>query len=235
MTTRILILGFLLLSVSYSSAQTDTSGLPEVTPIPVAPFVAAVPEAVQWKITLAYPTDFPLKDTNSKPKHFLKQIDSVKSNGLKRDVLTYLDGSINESWYRGNTIITTSQDGKKVYLNDFGAANQIYGEAGNPAESPGFPGVSWVKLRYFDKIVVFNKQSCFHYLLKRGDAGDVEAWIDVKTGFPIGYRYGGVTYTYTYDGNPVPTLALPPQIQQTFGDAQERIDRLKRLQASLQR
>ena len=204
-------------------------------PKPTAPYVAPVPENVQWTITIKSTEGAAANQEGS--KHRLTQINSTKTGQLKRDVRVYEDGKSEERWFSGPLIIVPSADGQTARCIDFEEANRSeYGEAGNPIASPGFPGVGWVKLEYFDKVVTFNQIRCFHYVLSKrhnnpADEGKFsEAWIDVRNGFPVAYRAAGSLYLYRFEGNPIAPLVLPDSLGRSVKFAQRISDRRRELQ-----
>ncbi len=119
--------------------------------------------------------------------------------------------------------------GQQIDVIDFNQANREYGEAGNPIESPGFAGVGWVKLKYYDAVATMQNQPCYHYVLKSGDAVVMEAWINVKTALPVSYRTGGVTYDYAFGSAPG-DLELPPKYAAALKSYQQIQNRRKALE-----
>lgn len=224
----VLAVGLFLLSNLLCGAQ--TVGQANLIPPPKEPLVALVPESAQWTITVSYSDGSNTgKSAGSKPTHRLRQIASVKTQELKHDVLIYDDGKTEETWYSGKMVLIPSSNGQRVALADFESTNEkVYGEEGNPVSSLGFPGVGWLKLKYYDKVVPIQNFTCYHYLL--ATSGGCEAWIDVRTGFPVAYRAGGMMCVYGFMPKPAAPLVLPPQFQETLKLDQRIKDRRQQLE-----
>jgi hypothetical protein len=242
---RILALGYFLAALA-TVLQAQTAGSSPSYPPPIPPLVARVPERAQWAVTLNYPGDSPtpaVKDPAVKPKHRLHQVVSTKTLDLKRDVELFDDGTTETYWFVGGLILLPEANGKDVGMIDFAQANREYGEAGNPVESIGFAGVGWLQLKYYDTVAPVQNMPCYHYALRAkapsairgaGDtSSDIEAWINVKTGYPVSYRSAGVTYDYTFGSAPETDLVLPPKYAQALKVHQQIEDRRKQLEKDL--
>lgn len=198
---------------------------------PQAPFVAAVPETSQWTITCKYaktPPDPTKPNTvDPVPPFQLQQMQITKSGNLKRDICIYGNGMQQEFWYVDNLLFSTDETGKNVMVSRPDQSDpQFATERGDPCRSTGFTGVGWVKAKYFDRVVRFEKESCYHYVLKPASTGvlnedlgvvamtgGAEAWISVRTNLPVAYRMDNVTYVYDFSNARPSSLSLPVAVQ----------------------
>ncbi len=235
MKTRWILVFCLIVTAPLLRAQ--SSGAQENIPPPQPPLVAPVPDRAQWTVTLTYEGDDAAqtaKNPTAKPKHRLHQIVSTKTQDLKRAVEIYEDGTRDEYWFVGGLILLPEVNG--VAVADFDRVNRpIYGEAGNPTESPGFAGVGWLQLKYYDKVAAMQNVPCYHYSLKGADISGIEAWINARTGFPVTYRVGGITYDYALGSAPESDLVLPPQDAQALKSYRQIENRRKQLEKDLGR
>lgn len=198
---------------------------------PQAPFVAPLPDAVQWTITCKYhkATADPTQPNavDSVPPYQLQQMQITKNGNLKRDICVYANGVKQEFWYADNLLFSTDETGKNVYISRPDQIDpQLVTERGDPTRSSGFTGVAWVQAKYFDRVVRFEKESCYHYVLKPAStgvlnedlgvvamAGGAEAWISVRTNLPVAYKMDNVTYVYDFSNTRPPALSLPAPVQ----------------------
>ena len=188
-------------------------------PPPVAPFVAPVPDPAQWSIEItpanADPTAGAAPDSEgdgAKKPHRVVHIDSSRAGDLKRDFLTYADGDTAELWYAGGMLLKPSASGSVMVVDPTAQtpnAPRNGDRPGDPVIAAGFPGLAWLKLDYFDQVLTFQKQSCYHYATGHG----LEAWISVKTGLPVASQRDGMLYVYTFSDAAGLSLALPPSYQ----------------------
>jgi hypothetical protein len=212
---------------------------PHEIPPPTAPLVAPVPQKAQWTITVDYgdkPAAPNSGDAHAAPAfnpgaNPLTEIQSIKTGRLKQDILIYKAGTRQECWYVGNTVLSQSAAGNIVALTlgmlapDVGNGNPMapyIRERGNLVQSPGFPGLDWVNLKYYDKVVVLDKVPCYHYAFMVGSNPFAEAWIDAQTKLPVKYAGSGIDYNVVFSAPPTGDLTLPPAFSQTMS-ASERI------------
>ena len=92
-----------------------------------------------------------------------------------------------------------------------------------------------MQLKYYDKVAAMQNVPCYHYALAGGDTPGIEAWISAKTGFPVTYRVGGITYDYALGSPPESDLVLPPQDAQALKSYQQIENRRKQLEKDLGR
>lgn len=222
----------LALAATLSSAVAQTAAA-SADPVPQAPFVASTPETGQWTVTCKYPksasaaTSDPNAPAPAKPPYQLQQMVITKTGKLKRDVCFYANGTTQDIWYSGNAVLSLDPSGKHVIISRPDQIDPLLlTERGNPLRSDGFTGVSWIKAQYFDRVTRFEKEPCFHYILKPTPTGaknedtgadivapGAEAWISVKTNLPVAYLMDNVTYVYEFSAERPSALALPPVFQ----------------------
>ncbi len=241
--------GFILSGCLALAAQTPAL---ENYPPPTAPFVAAVPERAQWTITVDYsqgasakteatstnpgsgtPTVVLHPDTNP-----VTEIRSIKTGTLKQDTIVYKNGNALKYWYMGSIFLSEDAGGRVSAYNltllaptAFGSAERaMILERGNLIQSEGFPGLDWVKLKYYDKVVLLDKIPSYHYVLPAGGVPFAEAWISAESKLPVKYAGSGALYTFAFGSTPTTDLALPPAYSQTATATQKYLDHLRELQ-----
>lgn len=220
------------ISVLSLNAQTSKSNAD--VPPPQAPFVATVPESAQWTLVLKRGKEAlnavnstPVADKTPVSPTDIQQIRSTKTGKVKHDVITFGNGSSAEVWYYEKFVLFLSNFGNKVLILPEEVGMDKLGERGDPIRSSGFPGVSWVKESRYDAPVKFQGELCYHYILKAaaqaapspdptfpGIGAAAEAWISVKTNFPVAYRFDDTLYSYTFDSARPTNLTLPANYQE---------------------
>ncbi len=217
---------------------------PDEIPPPKAPFVVPVPDMAQWTISVSYSAsagpagaDSSGKSEPKMPGNTVKQIATTKTGSTKHDVILHSDGTAEDVWYVGRNLLTSAGNGT-VGVSDGSELNAdftmapILRERGNLTRSFGFPGLDWLKLKYYVGVAKDEGGAAsYHYILKNSDGIAAEAWIDVKTNYPIKYTGDGATYMFTFGSPPTDALVLPPayakayaqlQAQQNYMNALER-------------
>ena len=217
---------------------------PDLTqiPPPKSPLVAPVPENGKWTIKikpLAPETTEEQKKANEESGVAFEplpigaksgpggivELRSEKSGRIKKDMATYDKRPAKEFWFFDNYVLTKRSSGNGYAVLDAASVlamspevSGVLRELGSLVFSPGFPGVKWLQMKHYDKVVLWNKtRPCYHYILRGESAEDgkgavvAEAWIDARTGLPVSYSAGGVLYTYEFGDPPSPPLQLPPE------------------------
>jgi hypothetical protein len=245
---------FLLAWLSLAAAQNNV-----VYPPPTPPLVAPVPENAEWVLTVSERTNQAVKPAaapQAGAKNVnLKEIHITKMGKVKRDVLTYSNGTSFESWYADGAFLSPGPNGGFNAIQD-GVLAEAYGnELGNPQQSAGFTGLDWLNLKYYDHVILYQGQLCYHYVIKVTSPAinrdmptdtpipppplSAEAWINAKTGQPVAYiGADGKLYTYSFLDAPTAPLILPPAYQTvltTYEKAQTDRKRLEDAAAAFQR
>jgi hypothetical protein len=226
---------------------------PESYPPPAAPLVAPVPDKAQWTISINYSASTPASPAaNSKPakasplvdpgKQPLTEIRSIKTGKLKQDIMVFADRKPLECWFVGNLILMPGSDGGIV---TFGVNSLVpitvpgnrmspyIVERGNLTQSAGFPGLDWVNMKYYDKVVLVDKVPCYHYLFAVGQTPFAEAWINAQTKLPVRYAGDGVLYTFAFGPTPSADLTLPPAYAEASSAGQKFISKSQLLESAV--
>jgi hypothetical protein len=237
----------LLVGLSFAALPAqDTANYPPPTP----PLVAPVPDNAAWILSISDGKEQSLKPaTTSGPSQAgsanagLKQISVTKTGKLKRDIVAYGNGTTVELWYADGVLVTTDSKRQPTVL-DYKVADARFGNGlGSATKSAGFTGLNWLDLKYYDHVVMYQGQPCYHYGITTKQAQPLsappgtasqtigaEAWINVKTGLPVAYTTGdGKLYTYRFLDSPTTPLTLPPDYQVTLAVFEKDRDERKRL------
>jgi len=210
-------------------------------PPPAAPFVAPVPAKAKWTITVRYEGE---GDSAAPVPGRLRRIESERVGPIKRDLVFTDGGKPDELWFQGDKAFQTDSAGTSVLALDAASlrpsatthpnASAAEIERGNLVYAPGFPGLDWVKEKYYDGVVLLQGAPCYHYVLaapgEEGKAPAVvaEAWVRVKGGLPAAYAAEGAVYTFAFQPPPQ-ALALPPAYQQSADEAKKADDHFRQL------
>ena len=125
---------------------------------------------------------------------------------LRRDMLAYSDGQKVVHWITEAMVFWTTPQGQ-VSVSDLRAAPPVDPGDPDPTTVGAFPGVRWLQIAYYDKVVVMGKLHAYHYVHE-----DSEAWIETKTLLPLAYKSGGAVYSYSFGDPPAEPLALPARL-----------------------
>jgi hypothetical protein len=236
-----------LLVLSALPLQAQMASSSQIPP-PHAPFVIPVPEKAQWTIVLT-PEKAAKKDTSSEntasatlaapPSIQLTQIHSIRDGKIKHDLFTYSNGKTRETWYYNNFILKLNSSGNDVMVlngsiidftpDHYPNLSAAYLRRGNLEESFGFPGLTWIDLKYYDNVVTHDKKPCYHYALTEESKVIAEAWIDVKTGYPVAYQADGSIYTFTFDETSA-SLTLPTPYADAISRQKKMADQMRQLE-----
>jgi len=223
-------LSFLLCGVTASSfAQVDLNSVPA----PRSPLVAAPPENGAWVINIR--SNKPKGEENGAdaspvPKRRrtanMVRVESTKLGQLKRDELTLADGSKSQYWYVDGSIFLAQYANGKIGSASIGSDWDI-----TSLSTPfAFAGCSWIDLKNYDRVVLFDKIPAYHYKKQTEEGATLEAWIDVKTNRPLAFNNGNQIYVFSFDsGTPLP-LVLPLGLQQEKESMQKEASRRKQLE-----
>lgn len=203
--------------------ETPAQSLKEVPP-PTPPFVAKVPENVDWIVAPKNPLPpIPppaVPDGIVRADRRVLKVHTTKTGKTKRDLISTADGKTTERWYVDSYYFWTPP-GEEVSVSDFGGieSNPLNVD---PAPPFGFPGVGWVKLENYDKAELFDKIPCYHYTTE-----GIEAWIDIQTRLPVAYKSGADFYQFKFNAPPDRPLTLPPAYEKVWKAVQDLLERRK--------
>lgn len=230
-------------------------------PPPIPPLVAPVPGNAAWILSVSggkeqAPLSGQPMSTGSPQAAAknpgLREIRVTKTGNLKRDIVSYGNGTTVEVWYIDGVLFTPDSNQQPTVFN-YKAVQAQYGNSlGNAMVSAGFTGLDWLDLKYYDQVVFYQGQSCYHYGIKTKQTSafnappetpaqtlNAEAWINAKTGLPVAYTAGdGKLYMYRFLDPPTTSLTLPPTYQAALTvheKNQEKMRRLDEASAALRR
>jgi hypothetical protein len=209
----------------FEGAAKDLSDIPPPTP----PFVAPVPENADWVLTVKYPAKpAAAPDAPALPDLRVTEVHSMKTGDIKHDELTSADGKKRDNWYVGTLYLWAVPQGDVLAADLSGTpANPM---DSSPSVSNGFPGVGWVSLNNYDKVVFWEKRPCYHYATE-----GLQAWVDVETLLPVAYIAGNATYVFKFNAPPTQPLVLPPSFQKTLDAAKQVSSRRAQIERKLGR
>lgn len=206
----------MLLATSLLTAMARAQDPAQIPP-PKLPLVAPVPTNADWTVTVKYPAASPSRPGH--PDGRLISVHSTKTGSLKRDLISYAGGKLDENWYANSLLLYANTQGG-VSVNDVDGDPPPDKADPNPSVANGFPGVAWLRLDRYDRVVSYDKQPCYHYADEKS-----EAWIDIGTGLPVAYQSGDLVFCFTFNASPSRPLTLPPEYQKAFEFCQGAIDR----------
>jgi hypothetical protein len=190
-----LLLAFLLLAAHRILAE-------DASPTPTAPFVASVPEKAHWTVTFSYgsPGAPPLAKP-AVPTGHPAQIETIKSGGSYRFVVSYADGTTQTFDKIGGYIATTTATGVQLIRISPEFTPYIYYDA-------DFLFAQWVRATgrsAYKGIATQNGKRCFHYL----DPAQGEAWIDTQSRLPVTTQDSAATRATFQFSEPQDQLVFP--------------------------
>lgn len=224
---RIVIVLFALLGLARAEEPAPKQAAPH------APFVAPVPDYCHWAIKITNPPAS--GDPKSHATAVPVEIQSARTKELKMDLVKYSDGTSKQTWFYGKQMIFPYEGGKNLgsvnasFLMDQAA----FGPCGNLVNSLGFPGLSWVGLKWFKDVVSIKGTDCFHYsaeLEAEGKKVSAEAWIAVESGLPVVARFDSVGHAYEFFPPPSAMLQLPPEYAAVAHQDEVREQQVRALQ-----
>ena len=156
-----------------------------------------VPDKAQWTITIDYGNSTPAppspgnSNSNTSPPGTtnaaplvnpgtepLTEIRSVKTGNLKQDILVYKNRKPMEYWFVNDLMLAPGSGGgivafaARILIPVFDpnvANSRFVVERGNLIQALGFPGLDWVKTKYYDKVVLINKVPLLSLSLSAGE------------------------------------------------------------------
>jgi len=216
----------ILLATSLLATMAIAQDLTQIPP-PKSPLVAPVPMNADWTVTVKYPAAS--SSHPAQPDGRLISVHSTKTGSFKRDLISYTGGKLDENWYANSLFLYANTQGG-VSANDMDGDPPPDKADPNPSVANGFPGVAWLRLDRYDRVVIYEKRPCYHYADENS-----EAWIDTETGFPVAYKSGDLVFGFTFNASPSSPLTLPPAYQKAFEFCQGAIDRRKEVSKVLSR
>ncbi len=214
-------------------AELPLAAEPAADAPPQAPYVAPLPDRLQWSVIIKTageeaPNITP--DASAVSPWAPVRVDSVKFGIYRHAIETFHNGQKRDYWFAGEMMLDFDSSGKNVMVVDYKALQKDFAiSVGDPQVMAGWEAFSWINLGAYRGLAVIGKEPCHHYVLD--GAGTVEAWISVRTKFPLVYRFHHQTYLFQY--GPTPTdLPLPPEYQKSWSQYQDMATRARFLQNS---
>ena len=209
---------------------------PAIPPMPPGPPVQLrAPDFSQWVVqgTLnsAQPASAPAStgtDQNKAAKPDKEsQVTMVKTGKIMlRQRVNGLGGTW-DAWCIDDVQITVYPDGKNLVVQTrpsyIGAANPLYEDY----SQTDFPACWWVTARNYAGMKRYNGKSCLYFknhlsFYKDYAPGNVEAYTDVKTRFPVAVivtlPYGQEIYSYEFQPPPATELTPPENVKSALDD-----------------
>ena len=161
MRATLFLTGFLALSIGIpgglaeakprkTTTPENTKPVPTATPAP--PLVAPVPVNADWTLTMKYP------GPKAKAAGRLTEVHTTKTGKTRRDRIAYAGKGTEEHWYV-NTLALWGNAQGEVSAHDLSSVPYSESADLEPSIATGFPGVRWVKLDYFDKLLAYEKKT----------------------------------------------------------------------------
>ncbi|XHR26708.1 MAG: hypothetical protein ACFUZC_12195 [Chthoniobacteraceae bacterium] len=180
-----------------------------------ASLVLVPAKKMEWKMTLLSPAGALQNKEN------IASVTTTKNGEVGRVVIAWRNGTLQRIWRLSDCTLVWHAGTKKVFVIQ---DNHEY--APYPLASQGFYGIANVKPGDELPIEDFDHTKCRHFngaltiprIMVVGEVPDAtpakeyEAWFDVQTGLPKGYREGGKTFVFQFSATPE-ALQLPPEYQ----------------------
>ncbi|CAN5342639.1 hypothetical protein BH09VER1_BH09VER1_27650 [soil metagenome] len=202
--------------------------LAQEIPPPKPPFIASAPDPGDWTLLIKESSATqPGQGGSSKSGYGIVEVHSTQVGKVKRDIITYAGGAKQERWFAENVLLWKGPDGD-VIAGDMRDAGPGTGGGSIPSVPTGFPGLAWLSVSNYDKVVPLGKRSCYHFSQESKDA-----WIDVETKLPVASKFGDLYFAYTFNSPPSEALKFPAEYQKTWDQYQARLNRAAEFQKSL--
>jgi hypothetical protein len=229
---------------------------------PTPPYVAVVPDFLQWTITITNKADAQRQATSSAdttvgkppaiPPYTIVRLVCTKTKDISRNVLFFARGYSLEVWhYKNYTILKKANGEVTIETADPNNLNSVI-----PGEAvDGFLGVDVVSIGNFQrKQKLENGQAVFFYSgsytpppPKASVDGTgkpiapvatapvpADAMIAVDTRLPAMVDLGGRTFTYSYQTAPTEMLELPADIQKRLANIEAGQSFLEKMRTAQQ-
>lgn len=181
--------------------------------IPRPPYIAEAPAYATWVIQFSaakQPKAKPAPGDAGSAKH-IRQVEITKTDKTRRTVVTYSDGTKQESWYFDGFDLFQVESGKIVILDP--ASNDLAPSYGGFKD---FDGLQWLDARFFEGRVGVGERVCNHFKRTADSGAELEAWIDADSKLPVGAVEGDTRRIYTFGAPPTAPLQLPPAFKAVY-------------------
>ncbi len=204
---------------------------------PVPPFVIQNRDSAAWEVKITHPKskageENPEADSDSRNR-LAENIAVQIHNGMRRDIVTWSDGTTTEMWFSKGLELRGASSGHVAVIATNDPDSQFFGGYKD------FPELAWVGLKHFSGIEVVGGKACFVYRYQSEPQSHDEiptevggfladqrtAWIDAETLLPVRLLLGKVDHEFSHKASGSPLPRMPDQ----FGAAVDRIEgRLRR-------
>jgi hypothetical protein len=205
---------FILLSVAFAPwslgrAQDSESGQ---TPSPTPPYVAALTGNFSLVKKITYPPPAapantaqpPSQDPLIPPSKKMVELDAVDTGTVRKDTLTFSDGSSQDIWRLQSYRFSVSPAHPDSVIIDVVTAATNPGASYQYQDAADFSELNWITAATYQGIQMRGGKKCYAYKLD-----DQTAWIDAATRLPVYFKSKVMQVTYTWSGPPDAPLQLP--------------------------
>jgi len=217
MKRRNLIAAFLaVLAVASPADQSLLAAGPAVapTPLPDGPLLNAGGDFSAWQITYSYASDKPSATGKPPPAptptppgniSFLppRTVTLVRTKPLWHAVAIDIAGGKMDQWCDGSVRFFV-ENGIPPELPPVGGP---FDKKFPNFSAMGFPDLDWISPSTYLGTQTLDTNKCMVF-----SKGDMKAWIDLKTRFPVRWQQGGETRAFRQLPPPDGMLTLPPDI-----------------------
>jgi len=149
------------------------------------------------------------------PAKKMREIEIVRQGHMRRDTITFSDGTTQERWWVQNPDYALFQNGSVVSSMRAAEFAPVRFDASSfdfitAQYYKGKQSQQGIDCQYYEYRMEDNLQGWgFHGRI-------VRAWIDPKTHLPVAYDNGGGIGVFTFSKGPVPDLKMPPNFEKKY-------------------
>ena len=184
--------------------------------LPPVPRMAAAPSSASWTIDYQYKTPNPyLKPPDpSQADAFARMrnqyarpvsIQVTKAGDHKKEVLQLDNQTQRIRWIRGDLMVL--EDPQRKTFSTWDAK-----VPGTVPFSHDFDSLDWVDKADYEGHQTFQQVDCCAYHAKATPQGEQTAYIDAKSGLPVGVQQANLTLIYTFHSSSDP-MEIPPAVE----------------------
>jgi hypothetical protein len=175
-------------------------------PAPSLPFVNNAPDYATWRVMYASkqaPAGANVSAVNSHPDQadqapMLLEVRVAKAKADRQDIFVWSDKQTTEHWIYQGLYLFNRLGASDVVVLPPNPGNQAIAALFPDYSSSDFPELSWLTLPNYKGVVNYSQRNCYLFQTAKNHEGLMkQAWIDVKTKFPVAVDDGTTTMTYT--------------------------------------
>jgi hypothetical protein len=199
---------------------------PDIAPVPR---LATAPSESAWTIDYQYKSPNPLlkppdpsytalfeKMRSENPR--LLNVQVVKAGDRRNEIYQYDDGSQTVWWVVKDSLVI---DMRLSHFLTFNTSSDPL----SPRFTHDFDSLAWIDQAEYQGHKIFQGADCCVYYTKgTADHGEETAYIDAKSGLPIGAQQGDVTLSYTFKSSNK-AIEIPPKVDaeiSRYGSAEKK-------------